>query len=303
MSRDELQQRVWGVPYRPRDRSVDVCVRQDPREDRRALAGHHVHPDALRHRLPLRADAPGGDGMTANIHEPEWDAETDREPYRWRRSLLGRRAGAERLGASLFDVPPGGIHLPVPRAPRERGAAGRRCAARRRCGRRTASGCSAEGEVVAFPAGRQGAHAVSNRSRRDRADRDRVHHDRARHQRVPRLRHALGAQLRAGLRAARRRRRRGRQGRRRARPAGRRRTEPTPSRPLARRDARQRQPDRWCRSRAASRRRRGRRAPRRCASRRRGRGPCPGPRATPRRGRSARTRAAGARARCRRRCR
>jgi DNA-binding response OmpR family regulator len=28
MSRDELQQRVWHVPYRPRDRSVDVCVRK-----------------------------------------------------------------------------------------------------------------------------------------------------------------------------------------------------------------------------------------------------------------------------------
>jgi len=28
VSRDELQQRVWGIPYRPRDRSVDVCVRK-----------------------------------------------------------------------------------------------------------------------------------------------------------------------------------------------------------------------------------------------------------------------------------
>ena len=28
MSRDELQQRVWNVPYRARDRSVDVCVRK-----------------------------------------------------------------------------------------------------------------------------------------------------------------------------------------------------------------------------------------------------------------------------------
>jgi len=28
MSRDELQQRVWNVPYRHRDRSVDVCVRR-----------------------------------------------------------------------------------------------------------------------------------------------------------------------------------------------------------------------------------------------------------------------------------
>jgi len=28
MTRDELQQRVWNVPYRPRDRSVDVCIRK-----------------------------------------------------------------------------------------------------------------------------------------------------------------------------------------------------------------------------------------------------------------------------------
>jgi DNA-binding response OmpR family regulator len=28
LSRDELQQRVWNVPYRARDRSVDVCVRK-----------------------------------------------------------------------------------------------------------------------------------------------------------------------------------------------------------------------------------------------------------------------------------
>jgi two-component system alkaline phosphatase synthesis response regulator PhoP len=28
LSRDELQQRVWGTPHRPRDRIVDVCVRK-----------------------------------------------------------------------------------------------------------------------------------------------------------------------------------------------------------------------------------------------------------------------------------
>ena len=28
MSRDELQQRIWHTPHRPRDRSVDVCVRK-----------------------------------------------------------------------------------------------------------------------------------------------------------------------------------------------------------------------------------------------------------------------------------
>jgi two-component system, OmpR family, alkaline phosphatase synthesis response regulator PhoP len=37
MSRDELQQRVWNVPYRHRDRSVDVCVRKlREKVDRRA---------------------------------------------------------------------------------------------------------------------------------------------------------------------------------------------------------------------------------------------------------------------------
>lgn len=28
LTRDELQQRVWGIPHRSRDRSVDVCVRK-----------------------------------------------------------------------------------------------------------------------------------------------------------------------------------------------------------------------------------------------------------------------------------
>jgi len=28
MSRDQLQQRVWGIPHRHRDRTVDVCVRK-----------------------------------------------------------------------------------------------------------------------------------------------------------------------------------------------------------------------------------------------------------------------------------
>lgn len=39
LSRDELQQRVWGTPYRPRDRIVDVCVRK------------------IREKIDLRCDA------------------------------------------------------------------------------------------------------------------------------------------------------------------------------------------------------------------------------------------------------
>jgi DNA-binding response OmpR family regulator len=44
MSRDELQQRVWGVPYRPRDRSVDVCVRKiREKVDERSDGWAYVH--------------------------------------------------------------------------------------------------------------------------------------------------------------------------------------------------------------------------------------------------------------------
>ncbi len=101
--------------------------------------------------------------MTANIHDPEWDASTDRGPYRWQRSLLGRRAGSDKLGASLFDVPPGGATFPfhahhaneellvvVRGTPTLRTLDGERVLA--------------EGEVVSFPAGRSGAHAIANRS-------------------------------------------------------------------------------------------------------------------------------------------
>lgn len=45
MSRDELQQRVWHVAYRPRDRSVDVCVRKlrEKIERGRDIAYVHTH--------------------------------------------------------------------------------------------------------------------------------------------------------------------------------------------------------------------------------------------------------------------
>ena len=42
-----------------------------------------------------------------NLYEPEWDAERDAEPFRWKRARLGRQTGARDLGASLFEVPPG----------------------------------------------------------------------------------------------------------------------------------------------------------------------------------------------------
>ena len=48
-----------------------------------------------------------------NIYEPEWDAERDAEPFRWKRARLGRQTGARDLGASLFEVPPGAATFPL----------------------------------------------------------------------------------------------------------------------------------------------------------------------------------------------
>ena len=48
-----------------------------------------------------------------NLFEPEWDAERDAPPFRWRRAKLGQQAGARDLGASLFEVPPGAATFPL----------------------------------------------------------------------------------------------------------------------------------------------------------------------------------------------
>jgi DNA-binding response OmpR family regulator len=44
MTRDQLQQRVWGIPHRPRDRSVDVCVRKlREKLDHRSRTHEYLH--------------------------------------------------------------------------------------------------------------------------------------------------------------------------------------------------------------------------------------------------------------------
>lgn len=98
-----------------------------------------------------------------NFLEPDWDADQDEPPFRWRRAKLGRHAGAEQLGASLFEVPPGASTFPlhVHHANEELllVVAGRPTL-------RTLEGERelAPGEVVAFPAGPGGAHRLDNRS-------------------------------------------------------------------------------------------------------------------------------------------
>ena len=98
----------------------------------------------------------------ANVFEPEWDAAQDRPPFTWRRARLGRQAGSERLGASLYELPPGASSFPlhVHHANEELLVV--------LAGRPTLRTLEGErelspGEVVAFPVGRRGAHRVDNR--------------------------------------------------------------------------------------------------------------------------------------------
>ncbi len=98
-----------------------------------------------------------------NLFEPEFDAERDDGRFRWRRARLGRQAGSEELGASLFELPPGAASFPLHAhyaneelllvldgEPTLRTLEGERRLER--------------GEVVACPAGRRGAHELRNES-------------------------------------------------------------------------------------------------------------------------------------------
>jgi uncharacterized cupin superfamily protein len=98
----------------------------------------------------------------ANVYEPDWDAGRDEPPFRWRRARLGRQAGARDLGASLFELPPGAASFPLHAHYNNEEMivvlAG------------SPSLISADGEVrglvpgelVACPAGREGAHRLDN---------------------------------------------------------------------------------------------------------------------------------------------
>ncbi len=99
----------------------------------------------------------------ANLHEPEFDDVASDPGFSYRRARLGRQAGSRRLGASLYEIPPGQATFPyhahfaneemlvvVSGRPSLRTPAGWRELA--------------EGEMVAFPVGEEGAHQVMNRS-------------------------------------------------------------------------------------------------------------------------------------------
>jgi uncharacterized cupin superfamily protein len=101
--------------------------------------------------------------MSANVFEPEWDVEQDEPPFTWRRARLGRQAGSEDLGASLFEIPPGASSFPkhIHYANEELLVV--------LSGRPTMRSLDSErelgpGEVVALPKGPRGAHRIDNRT-------------------------------------------------------------------------------------------------------------------------------------------
>jgi uncharacterized cupin superfamily protein len=97
-----------------------------------------------------------------NLFDPDWDAELDSPPFRWRRARLGRQAGSDQLGASLFEVPPGAATFPLHAHFNNEELL---LVLEGRLRLTVADGASRElapGDVVACPAGRAGAHRLDN---------------------------------------------------------------------------------------------------------------------------------------------
>jgi uncharacterized cupin superfamily protein len=96
-----------------------------------------------------------------NVYADDWDGEEERAGYRRRGAAIGPRFGAEKLGMSLYELPPGEKSFPyhyevgceewlivVAGRPTLRDPSGERELER--------------GDVVCFPDGPAGAHQVRN---------------------------------------------------------------------------------------------------------------------------------------------
>ena len=97
-----------------------------------------------------------------NLDSPDFDEPREREGFRCRRARIGRQAGSERLGASLWALPPGQAAYPYHWHYQEEELIlvleGSPLAANR--DRRTAS-CARRRGVVSAPA-KRGGHQVMN---------------------------------------------------------------------------------------------------------------------------------------------
>jgi uncharacterized cupin superfamily protein len=97
-----------------------------------------------------------------NIHEPNFDEPREHPGFRCLRARLGRQAGCERLGLSLFEVPPGEAAYPYHYHLTEEEVV---IVLSGRPSLRTPEGWRElqEGEVVGFPRGDRGVHQIVNR--------------------------------------------------------------------------------------------------------------------------------------------
>ena len=110
-------------------------------------------------------DEPGGEGdnpRMANAYQPDFDADQDREGFTYRRAKLGQQAKSEKLGASLYDIPPGQATFPYHAHSANEEML---IVLSGQPHLRTPDGWRelAEGEIVAFRVGEEGAHQLQNR--------------------------------------------------------------------------------------------------------------------------------------------
>jgi len=98
----------------------------------------------------------------ANLYEPEFDGSSDRDGFTYRRAKLGAQAGAVRLGASLYEIPPGEATFPYHA---HFGNEEMLIVLEGRPSLRTPDGWREldQGDVVSFKVGSEGAHQVMNR--------------------------------------------------------------------------------------------------------------------------------------------
>ena len=98
-----------------------------------------------------------------NIHEPHYDEAREHPGFIARRARLSRQAGSERLGLSLWEVPPGEAAYPYHHHLAEEELV---LVLDGSPSLRTPDGWRElhAGEVVAFPRGEHGGHQLVNRS-------------------------------------------------------------------------------------------------------------------------------------------
>jgi uncharacterized cupin superfamily protein len=98
-----------------------------------------------------------------NIENPHYDEPREGEGFRCKRARISRQAGAERLGVSLWEVPPGEAAYPYHAHLTEEELL---IVLEGRPSLRTPSGWREldQGEVVSFLRGERGAHQIANRS-------------------------------------------------------------------------------------------------------------------------------------------